>query len=66
MNLFWACSVTLEANSGRDPFVDSEGRLDFSRAGQEDQGHYRCTGVDELGATARHTFFIEITHDRKR
>ncbi len=58
-------SLTTEENSERDPFVDSEWRLDFSRASGDDGGHYRCTAVDERGATAGHVFFVEITHDRK-
>ena len=41
-------------------FVDSEGRLDLSRAVASDSGLYRCTGVDIAGASGSQLFNIEI------
>lgn len=56
-------SVT--GRSGGDPFVDGQGQLDFSDAGVEDEGRYRCIAVDDLGVTAGHVFFVEVTHVSK-
>ncbi len=43
-----------------EPYMDSDGSLDFSSALRSDTGHYRCTAIDEIGATVRHTFFVEV------
>lgn len=57
-------SVTSRGSNG-DPFVDEQGRLDFSAAGVEDEGRYRCTAVDELGVQVEQEFYVEVTHVSK-
>jgi len=41
-------------------FVDSQGRLDLSRAALTDSGIYRCTGVDVAGASAFRLYNVDI------
>lgn len=55
-------NLTSREDSDNDPFVDEEGRLDFSEATVDDTGRYRCTAVDELGSREGHVFYVDVSH----
>lgn len=56
-------SLTMDGVSREDPYVDSNGWLDFSVATSEDTDFYRCTAIDELGVTVVQTIYVEVTHN---
>lgn len=52
--------VTTELNVTSGPFVNEQGQLDLTRAGEEDTMFYQCTGVDVAGGNASQLFRIEV------
>ena len=58
------CSVPNRGDaSDSEPFVNSAGNLDISRAGSRYTGRYVCIGVDVAGANATKRFYVEIEEE---